>query len=70
MDTEKKIRSFEQFKQAWGKTRYYQQLVELHQNRPETYDAYLSRMEREKLKANDPVSYYLQYGGNLTVKEV
>lgn len=70
MDTEKKIRSFEQFKQAWGKVKHYKQLVELHQNLPETYDSYLSRMKKEQLKANDPVSYYLQYGGNLTAKEV
>lgn len=70
MDTEKKIRSFEQFKQAWGKTKHYKQLAELHQNRPETYDSYLSRMKKEQLKESGPVSYYLQYGGNLTAKEV
>lgn len=70
MDTEKKIKSFEQFKQAWGKTKHYQQLAELHRRCPELYDSYQERMKKEQLKANDPVSYYLQYGGNLTAKEV
>lgn len=70
MDTEKKIRSFEQFKHAWGKVKHYKQLAELHQNCPDTYDSYLLRLKREQLKESDPVSYYLQYGGNLTAKEV
>lgn len=70
MDTKQKIKSFEQFKQARGKTKHYQQLAELHRRCPELYDSYQERMKKEQLKANDPVSYYLQYGGNLTAKEV
>lgn len=70
MNNEKRIKSYQEFVQAWGKTSHYHQLAEFHRSFPEVYEAYKQRMEKEQLKAKDPVSYYLQYGGNLTAKEV
>lgn len=70
MDRTKKIKSFEQFKTAWGKTTHYRQLVELNQMSPELYASYKERLEKEQLKEKDPVSFYLQYGVNATVKGV
>lgn len=66
----KKIRSYADFKAAWSRTSHYHQLAEFHRNFPEVYEAYRERMEKEQLKAKDPVGYYLKYGGNLTAKEV
>lgn len=70
MNNEKRIKSYQEFVQAWGKTSHYHQLAEFHRSFPEVYEAYKQRMEKERLKAKDPVSYYLRYGGNLTAKEV
>lgn len=68
MDEKTKIRSYDQFKAAQGKTKNYRQLAELHQNYPELYKSYQERMEKEKLKESNGLEYYLKYGGNPRVE--
>lgn len=68
MNNEKRIRSYQEFVKAWSRTSNYHRLVEFHRNFPEVYEDYMQRMEREKLKAKDPVGYLLKYGNS--AKEV
>lgn len=68
MDKKTKIRSYDQFKSAWGRVKHYQQLVELHQNYPKLYKSYTERLEKERLKESNGLEYYLRYGGNPKVQ--
>lgn len=61
MNKEKKIKNFEDFKSAWGRTSRYHQLREFHQNDPGKYEEFRNKFEKEKLREHDPVSYYFQY---------
>lgn len=58
----KKISSYADFKAAWSRTSNYHRLAAFHRDFPEVYEDYMERMEREKLKAKDPVGYLLKYG--------
>lgn len=68
MYVKNKIRSYEGFKLAWGKTQYYKQMVELRQSSPELYESYKERLKKEKLKKSNPMEYLLKYGGNPKVE--
>lgn len=60
----KKISSYADFKSAWSRTSNYHRLAAFHRDFPEVYEDYMERMEREKLKAKDPVGYLLKYGNS------
>lgn len=68
MDTKTRIRRYEQFREALGETKHYQQLAELNENYPDLYKRYKERLEKEKLKESNPLAYYLRYGGNPSVE--